>query len=216
MKFFIIIPILLLLGSAGYSKSPNFGPNNSYPKAELEYINYLKLFPNSEKKDYVLYQIALCHYAVMGKLERCQESTKKAIEAFQKILLETPTSTYVTDAKAKIAICRYRLAATELRIGIYYVKTFKYEIAEKRLKYLLDTYPDCVNYERAYYFLAESLYQNTIKTVKSNSYPIKITNDNLLESGIYYKKLIYKYPNSRLSVIARKRLTKIKQLEIKN
>jgi outer membrane protein assembly factor BamD len=42
-------------------------------------------------------------------------------------------------------------------VGIFYVNSFNYGPAEKRLKGLLETYPDYVDRERAYFFLAEAL-----------------------------------------------------------
>jgi len=199
--------------------------DDSYPEAILEYTNYLNLFPNTDKKAYVLYQIGLCHYASIKKLERDQTNTKDTIAAFQALLQEIPDSIYATDAKTKIFICQHRLAETELRIGIYYVKIFKYKIAEKRLKYLIETYPNCVDYERAYYYLAESLYKNAIEVTEKKSYSInthrtipandtesnlKIIEKSLLEAKFYYEKLIEKYPTGKLATDASRRLSRLK------
>jgi outer membrane protein assembly factor BamD len=202
-----------------------FCPDNSYPEAILEYTNYLKFFPNSNKQDYALYHIGLCHYASIGKLGRDQGSTRSTIETFQKLLKEAPNSIYARDAEAKIFICRHRLAETGLRIGIYYVKIFKYKAAENRIKHLLDTYQDCIDYKRAYYFLAEALYKNATKTTKGNLHTVSpavdtkseplSTRKSLLEASIYYKKLIEKYPNGHLAMGANERLVEIKQYEIK-
>ena len=134
-----------------------FGSTSSYPEALVEYKSFLNYFPRSERRDYALFRIGLCHYASIENAERDQAETRKAMEAFQDLLREAPGSVYAVDAKAKITQCWRRLAESELMVGIFYVNSFNYVPAERRLKGLLDTYPDYVDRERAYFFLAEAL-----------------------------------------------------------
>jgi outer membrane protein assembly factor BamD len=134
-----------------------FGSTTSYPEALVEYKSYLNYFPRSERRDYALFRIGLCHYASIENAERDQAETRKAMEAFQDLLREAPGSVYAVDAKAKITQCWRRLAESELMVGIFYVNSFNYGPAEKRLKGLLETYPDYVDRERAYFYLAEAL-----------------------------------------------------------
>jgi len=134
-----------------------YGSKSSYPEALVEYKSYLNYFPRSERRDYALFRIGLCHYASIENAERDQAETRKAMEAFQDLLREAPGSVYAVDAKAKITQCWRRLAESELMVGIFYVNSFSYGPAERRLKGLLDTYPDYVDRERAYFFLAEAL-----------------------------------------------------------
>jgi len=134
-----------------------YGSKTSYPEALVEYKSYLNYFPRSERRDYALFRIALCHYASIENAERDQAETRKAMEAFQELLREAPGSVYAVDAKAKITQCWRRLAESELMVGIFYVNSFNYGPAERRLKGLLETYPDYVDRERAYFFLAEAL-----------------------------------------------------------
>ncbi len=134
-----------------------FGSSSSFPEAMVEYKSYLNYFPRSERRDYALFRIALCHYATIENAERDQAETRKAMEAFQDLLREAPGSIYAVDARAKITQCWRRLAESELMVGIFYVNSFNYGPAEQRLKGLLDTYPDYVDRERAYFFLAEAL-----------------------------------------------------------
>ena len=70
---------------------------------------------------------------------------------------EAPGSVYVVDARAKITQCWRRLAEAELMVGIFYVNNMSYPAAEKRLKELLETYPEYVDRERAYYYLGEAM-----------------------------------------------------------
>ena len=134
-----------------------FAKNPSYPEALVEYKSYLNYFPRSERRDYALFRIGLCHYASIEDAERDQAETRLAMAAFQDLLREAPGSVYAVDAKAKITQCWRRLAESELMVGIFYVNSFNYGPAEKRLKGLLETYPDYVDRERAYFYLAEAL-----------------------------------------------------------
>jgi outer membrane protein assembly factor BamD len=134
-----------------------YASGNAYPEAIVEYKSYLNYFPRSEMRDYALYRIALCHFASIENAERDQAETRKAMAAFQDLLREAPGSVYAVDAKAKITQCWRRLAESELMVGIFYVNNFNYGPAERRLKDLLETYPDYVDRERAYFFLAEAL-----------------------------------------------------------
>jgi len=134
-----------------------FGSKTSYPEAMVEYKSYLNYFPRSERRDYALFRIALCHYASIENAERDQAETRKAMDAFQELLREAPGSIYAVDARAKVTQCWRRLAESELMVGIFYVNSFNYGPAELRLKSLLETYPDYVDRERAYFYLAEAL-----------------------------------------------------------
>ncbi len=134
-----------------------FGSTNNYPEAQVEYQSYLNYFPRSEKRDYALYHIALCHYASIESADRDQAETKKALETFQQLLKESPGSSYAEQAKSKVTQCWRRISEHELLVGVYYVNAYNYPAAENRLKGLLQTYPEYVDRERAYFYLGEAL-----------------------------------------------------------
>lgn len=134
-----------------------FANTNSYPEALVEYQSFLNYFPRHELREYALYRVGLCHYASIENAERDQIQTRKAIEAFQAFLGEAPGSVYAVDARAKITQCYRRLAEAELMVGIFYVNDMGYASAERRLKDLLEQYPEYVDRERAYYYLGEAL-----------------------------------------------------------
>lgn len=139
-----------------------FAGTPSYPEALVEYQSFLNIFPRHELRDYALYRVGLCHYATIETAERDQADTRKALDAFQQLLRESPGSVYVTEAKAKVVQCWRRLAEHELLVGIFYVNTFHFAGAEKRLKELLETYPEFVDRERAYFWLGEAMRRKMI------------------------------------------------------
>lgn len=134
-----------------------FQSSSTYPEAIVEYQSFLNYFPRHERRDYALYRLALCHYAAIESAERDQTETRKALEAFQNLIREAPGSPYVVDARSKVTQCWRRLAEHELVVGIHYVNVYHFAGAERRLKELMELYPDHVDRERAYYFLGEAL-----------------------------------------------------------
>jgi len=142
----------LMLGDSFF-----FQGSPSYPEAEVEYTSFLNYFPRHELRDYALYHRALCHFSSIESAERDQTETRKALDGFQQLLRESPGSPYVGETRAKILQCWRRIAEHELVVGVYYVNTYYYPGAERRLKNLLESYPDYVDRERAYYFLGEAM-----------------------------------------------------------
>jgi len=139
-----------------------FAGTPAYAEALVEYQSFLNYFPRHEMRDYAQFRIGLCHFASIETAERDQTATQKALESFQKLVADYPGSPYVVDARTKITQCWRRLAEHELMIGSFYVNAFNYAAAERRLKELLETYPEYVDRERAYYFLAEALRRKTL------------------------------------------------------
>jgi len=142
----------LMLGDSFF-----FQGSPSYPEAEVEYTSFLNYFPRHELRDYALYHRALCHFSSIESAERDQTETRKALDGFQQLLKESPGSPYVGETRAKILQCWRRIAEHELVVGVYYVNTYYYLGAERRLKNLLETYPDYVDRERAYFYLGEAM-----------------------------------------------------------
>lgn len=147
----------LMLGDSFF-----FQASPSYPEAEVEYASFLNYFPRHEMRDYALYHRALCHFSSIESAERDQSETRKALQGFQQLLAESPGSPYAGETRAKILQCWRRIAEHELIVGVFYVNTYFYPGAERRLKALLETYPDYVDRERAYFYLGEAMRQRLL------------------------------------------------------
>lgn len=151
----------LLLGDSFF-----FEDHPSYPEALVEYTGFLTYFPNDPRRDYALYQIALCRYAAIDSAERDQTETRGAIQAFSQLLSESPGSPYAQEAKDRVTQCWRRIAEHDLMVGIFYVNSYNYPGAQQRLTTLLETYPDYVDRERAYYYLGETFRQRGISSTE--------------------------------------------------
>jgi len=155
----------LMLGDSFF-----FQGSPSFPEAEVEYTSFLNYFPRHELRDYALYHRALCHFSSIESAERDQTETRKALEGFQQLLAESPGSPYAGEAKAKVLQCWRRIAEHELVVGVFYVNVYYYPGAERRLKALLETYPDYVDRERAYFYLGEALRQRLVTPEEATQY----------------------------------------------
>jgi outer membrane protein assembly factor BamD len=160
-----------------------FQPSPSYPEAEVEYASFLNYFPRHELRDYALYHRALCHFSSIESAERDQAETRKALDGFNQLIAESPGSAYAGETRAKILQCWRRIAEHELIVGVFYVNTYFYPGAERRLKALLETYPDYVDRERAYYFLGEAMRQRLLADEDllhyNKEYAVKLQKEDL-------------------------------------
>jgi outer membrane protein assembly factor BamD len=168
----------LMLGDSFFFQS-----SPSFPEAEVEYASFLNYFPRHELRDYALYHRALCHFSSIMSAERDQAETRKALDGFQQLLRESPGSPYVGETRAKILQCWRRIAEHELLVGVFYVNTYFYPGAERRLKHLLETYPDYVDRERAYFYLGEAMRQRLLSgeeiTQFNKDYAVKLQKPDL-------------------------------------
>ena len=168
----------LMLGDSFF-----FQGSPSYPEAEVEYTSFLNYFPRHELRDYALYHRALCHFSSIESAERDQTETRKALAGFQQLIAESPGSPYAGETRAKILQCWRRIAEHELIVGVFYVNTYYYPGAERRLKSLLETYPDHVDRERAYYYLGEAMRQRLLAdeevTQFNKDYATKLQKEDL-------------------------------------
>ena len=168
----------LMLGDSFFFQS-----SPSFPEAEVEYASFLNYFPRHELRDYAIYHRALCHFSSIESAERDQTETRKALDGFQRLLTESPGSPYAGETRAKILQCWRRIAEHELVVGVFYVNTYYYPGAERRLKALLETYPDYVDRERAYFYLGEALRQRLLTgeelTQFNKDYAVKLQKDDL-------------------------------------
>jgi outer membrane protein assembly factor BamD len=168
----------LMLGDSFFFQS-----SPSYPEAEVEYTSFLNYFPRHELRDYALYHRALCHFSSIESAERDQTETRKALSGFQQLLAESPGSPYAGETRAKVLQCWRRIAEHELVVSVFYVNIYYYPGAERRLKALLETYPDYVDRERAYYYLGEAMRQRLLSSEEmvqfEKDYAVKLQKEDL-------------------------------------
>ncbi len=113
-----------------------------YLEAVALYEEFEKFYPANEAIPYVIFQIGTCYYKMRKSYDRDQSFTKKAIEAYQRLLETYPNSPYTTEVKNRIKKLRELLAKHELYVAQFYYKIGYYRAAYGRLLYLINNYPE--------------------------------------------------------------------------
>ena len=116
--------------------------NGEYLEAVSLYKEFEKFYPANEAIPYVIFQIGNCYYNLKRSYDRDQTYTKKALEAYKRLLENFPNNPYADEVKKRIKILRELLAKHELYIAQFYYKIKYYKAAYGRLAYLLNNYPD--------------------------------------------------------------------------
>lgn len=114
----------------------------NYQEALVLYHEFEDRHPTNEAMPYVMYQIAMCHYQQIDRVDRDTTGAEMAIVEFSKLLRAFPNSPYTTEARARIRAANEFLVNHEYFVVEFYLRTEKYSEAQTRLEYLLATYPD--------------------------------------------------------------------------
>jgi outer membrane protein assembly factor BamD len=118
--------------------------------------NYIKTHPVSKYTPYTYYMKALAYYDQIELPQRDQSMTEDAKQAFTELISRFPTSSYVKDAKAKLALINDHLAAHEMVVGRYYLKKEEMPAAIERFKDVVSNYSTTSQVEEALYRLVEA------------------------------------------------------------
>ena len=124
--------------------------------SSLEY--FLKKYPADENIQYASYLIALSNYEqILDEKKDIKPllQTKKIIEEYIK---KYPNTDYTLDLKFKLDLIQNQLAAKEIYIAKFYIKTQKWIPAINRLKVVVDDYEETIFIEEALHRLVEVYY----------------------------------------------------------
>jgi len=114
----------------------------NYEEAVFAYEEFENLHPRNEAIPYVIYQTGMCYFEQIDTPDRDQESTRKALDIFGRLVRDYPNDVYAAKAQENINACLRSLALSELDIGIFYYKSGHYKAALRRFKNVLSRYPD--------------------------------------------------------------------------
>ncbi|NLI33003.1 MAG: outer membrane protein assembly factor BamD [Deltaproteobacteria bacterium] len=127
----------LKLGDAHFYKK-------NYSEAAIAYEEFARLHPRNEVVPYVLYQIGMCHFLSFSTIDRDQEETQQAIEAFRRVVATYPNSEYAKKARKQLVECQKRAVAREFYVGQFYYRSGEYAAAKGRLEKINEKYPEAV------------------------------------------------------------------------
>jgi outer membrane protein assembly factor BamD len=113
-----------------------------YEEAVLQYMDFEERHPTNEAIPYVMFQMAMCYYKQIDKIDRDVSNAANAIYSFSRLLRAFPNSPYLDESVSRIKASRNFLANHEYYVASYYERTGGYEEAEARLEHILKQYPE--------------------------------------------------------------------------
>ena len=167
--------------------------NKQYPEAALGFKDFLALHPTNKKVPFVIYHLGLVHFNQFTGIDRDLKNIETAKGYFETVIKEHPNSSYLADAKEKLAKCREFLAGNEFYVASFYLRERKYSAARDRFKIILRRYRDTPVGVMALYELGE------IYRVEKNN----------IKAALAYEALIRHYPDSPLAKKARVNLSQL-------
>ncbi len=113
-----------------------------YAEAVELYKSFEENHPTNEAIPYVIFQIGRSHFRTIDSIDRDTTGARLAIKAFARLLRTFPDSAYTEEAKVLTQKANNFLAAHELGVANFYLRTNEFDQAKGRAEYLLSSYPD--------------------------------------------------------------------------
>ena len=132
---------------------------NAYSQAIFSLERHIKNYPADKNLPYAHYLIAMCYYEQILDEKKDLDPLLKAKEKFEFIMENFPDTDYGTDARFKLDLIVDQLAAKEMSIARFYMKTEKWISALNRLKVVVEKYDTTIFVEEALHRLVEVYYK---------------------------------------------------------
>jgi len=132
---------------------------NAYTDSIFGLERFITNYPANENVTYAHYLIAMCYYEQILDEKKDLEPLLKAKKKFEFLIENFPDTDYSTDARFKLDLIVDQLAAKEMSIARYYIKTEKWIPAINRLKIVVEKYDRTIFVEEALHRLVEVYYK---------------------------------------------------------
>lgn len=134
-----------------------------YPEAAAAYEDFLKQHPDHPRTPEVLYQLGMSYYEQILSADRDQTATRNALATFEALLEKYPENPRAEEVGFLIRRCKDRLAAHELYVGRFYLRTDNYEAAIMRFNDLFARFPNYFYRDEAYFYLGRAYIETGLK-----------------------------------------------------
>ena len=158
---------------------------NAYSTAIFNLEKHINNYPADKNLAYAHYLIAICYYEQILDEKKDLNPLLKAKEKFEYIIKNYPDTDYGLDARFKIDLIIDQLAAKEMSVARFYMKTEKWIPALNRLKIVVEKYDRTVFVEEALHRLVEVYYRLGLEEQAKNAASILGYN---YQSGEWYEK----------------------------
>jgi len=172
---------------------------DAYSEAISRYNSFLAFHAMHPMAPYCQYRIGLCYFREMDRPDRDVMPAKSAKESFRRLIENYPNSEYVGDAKEKTAEVDNILAAHEIYVGDFYLKSGHSKSAKARYQQVLDSYPNYWNIPLVTFRLAEA----------------ERADGELEKARALYEKVVALNPGSQMAREARKNIDSMGKKETK-
>ncbi len=135
-------PASVYADSAQFYLADTYYKQQEYVTAEFEYGNVFRNYPSSKLSPDARLMIAKCYAEQTPRVQLDQQSTTKAIEAFQTFIDYYPQSSLVPEAEKEIMGLRNRLAEKYYQTAELYTTLSYYKAAIVYYDLILDQYHD--------------------------------------------------------------------------
>ena len=172
---------------------------NFYSDAIFGLERHIKKYPADKNISYAHYLIAICYYEQILDEKKDLQPLLKAKKKFEFIMQTYPDTDYATDSRFKLDLITDQLAAKEMSIARFYMKTEKWIPALNRLKIVVDEYEETVFIEEALHRLVEIYYK--LGLVEESKQAAAILGYNYKSSEWYsrsYKVFNKKYKSKKI------------------
>jgi len=133
------------------------GGSGGYTEARFRYRDYLNRYPGAPRRDYARYQFALTYDKEMERPDRDQTPTREAIEQYQALIREYPTSGFAGAARERVRVLLDILAEHEFSVGYFYMRKGAATAALARFTDLEQRYPEYGARDKLYFYAARVL-----------------------------------------------------------
>ncbi|MCB1515144.1 MAG: outer membrane protein assembly factor BamD [Hyphomicrobiaceae bacterium] len=125
------------------------------PEAIASAERYTTMHPGTKEAAFAHHIIASSYFDEMHTPNRDQSTTKKALTELKKLKALYPDSEYAKKADNRIRLAEDTLAASEMQVGLYYLKRSNYAGAINRYKTVVTEYQTTAHVEEALMRLVE-------------------------------------------------------------
>jgi len=132
---------------------------NFYDEAIENLEKFIKKYPADKNIPYAHYLITISYYERILDEKKDITPLLKSKERINFFLKNYPNTEYALDLKFKLDLINNQLAAKELYIAKYYIKTQKWIAAVNRLKKIVTDYNETIFIEEALHRLTEVYYK---------------------------------------------------------
>ena len=174
---------------------------NFYDDAILSIERYLSNYPGDRNIIYAKYLECIIYFEQISDEKKDLGPLIAATKKIDSFLISYPNSEYAFDLKFKKDLIQNQLAAKELYVAKYYIKTNKWASAIKRLKIIIEEYDETIFIEEALYRLIEIYYHLGIEDEAKKYLSILGYNYNSSE----WFELSYKISNENYEIVEKKR-----------